>query len=146
MPAQIIGMLQVPSAGGTSASSAPNSRPRLSPTSVLEARQLYAAYAVPASGKPLFQGASANLNPRTEAKVDTRNPKDGGGPTSTAVPVLVEHRRGGVDSQPRLRLGVARQTPTPTRRLARIKQRRPTGKRCLKRHSPRAVRAADGAG
>ena len=31
----------------------------------------------PASGKPLFQAATANLNPWTEAKVDTHNP-DGG--------------------------------------------------------------------
>jgi pimeloyl-ACP methyl ester carboxylesterase len=38
-----------------------------------EARQLYEDFAVPASGKPLFQAASANLNPWTEAKVDTKN-------------------------------------------------------------------------
>jgi len=38
-----------------------------------EARQLYEDFAVPASGKPLFQAASANLNPCTEAKVDTKN-------------------------------------------------------------------------
>ena len=38
-----------------------------------EARTLYAAYAVPASGAPLFQAATANLNPWTEAKVDTGN-------------------------------------------------------------------------
>ena len=38
-----------------------------------EARELYKTYAVPASGAPLFQAASANLNPWTEAKVDTRN-------------------------------------------------------------------------
>jgi pimeloyl-ACP methyl ester carboxylesterase len=36
-----------------------------------EARELYHAYAVPASGAPLFQAAAANLNPWTEAKVDT---------------------------------------------------------------------------
>jgi non-heme chloroperoxidase len=42
-----------------------------------EARQLYEDFAVPASGKPLFQAASANLNPWTEAKVDTRNPDRG---------------------------------------------------------------------
>jgi len=42
-----------------------------------EARQLYDEFAVPASGKPLFQAASANLNPWTEAKVDTRNPDRG---------------------------------------------------------------------
>jgi pimeloyl-ACP methyl ester carboxylesterase len=37
-----------------------------------EAKQLYASYAVPASGAPLFQAATANLNPWTEAKVKTR--------------------------------------------------------------------------
>ena len=42
-----------------------------------EARQLYMTYAVPAPGKPLFQAALANLNPRTEARVDTRNPERG---------------------------------------------------------------------
>jgi pimeloyl-ACP methyl ester carboxylesterase len=42
-----------------------------------EARELYETYAVPASGVPLFQAATANLNPWTEAKVDTRNPDRG---------------------------------------------------------------------
>jgi pimeloyl-ACP methyl ester carboxylesterase len=42
-----------------------------------EARRLYAAYPVPGSGIPLFQAATANLNPFTEIKVDTRN-KDRG--------------------------------------------------------------------
>ncbi|HWE11354.1 MAG TPA: alpha/beta hydrolase [Solirubrobacteraceae bacterium] len=42
-----------------------------------EAKELYAQYAVPASGAPLFQAAAANLNPWTEAKVDTRNPDRG---------------------------------------------------------------------
>jgi pimeloyl-ACP methyl ester carboxylesterase len=37
-----------------------------------EAKQLYASYAVPASGAPLFQAATANLNPWTEAKVKTK--------------------------------------------------------------------------
>jgi non-heme chloroperoxidase len=32
---------------------------------------------VPAPGKPLFQAAAANLNPWTEAKVDTKNPERG---------------------------------------------------------------------
>ena len=32
---------------------------------------------MPASGAPLFQAASANLNPWTEAKVDTKNPERG---------------------------------------------------------------------
>jgi pimeloyl-ACP methyl ester carboxylesterase len=42
-----------------------------------EAKQLYETFAVPASGAPLFQAAAANLNPWTEAKVDTRNPDRG---------------------------------------------------------------------
>jgi non-heme chloroperoxidase len=42
-----------------------------------EAKQLYETYAVPASGLPLFQAAAANLNPWTEAKVDTENPGRG---------------------------------------------------------------------
>jgi pimeloyl-ACP methyl ester carboxylesterase len=42
-----------------------------------EAKQLYETFAVPASGLPLFQAATANLNPWTEAKVDTANPDRG---------------------------------------------------------------------
>jgi non-heme chloroperoxidase len=42
-----------------------------------EAKELYETYAVPAPGAPLFQAATANLNPWTEAKVDTKNPERG---------------------------------------------------------------------
>jgi non-heme chloroperoxidase len=42
-----------------------------------EAKDLYETFAVPGSGVPLFQAAAANLNPRTEAKVDTGNPDRG---------------------------------------------------------------------
>jgi non-heme chloroperoxidase len=42
-----------------------------------EARQLFDTFHVPASGVPLFQAATANLNPFTEAKVDTKNPDRG---------------------------------------------------------------------
>ena len=42
-----------------------------------EAQQLCDTFAVPASGAPLFQAAAANLNPWTEAKVDTDNPDRG---------------------------------------------------------------------
>ena len=42
-----------------------------------EAHDLYATYAVPAPGKPLFQAAAANINPWTEDKVDTKNPQRG---------------------------------------------------------------------
>ena len=38
-----------------------------------EAKELYQEYAVPAPGAPLFQAAAANLNPWTEAKVETEN-------------------------------------------------------------------------
>ena len=38
-----------------------------------EAKDLYETFAVPTSGAPLFQAATANLNPWTEAKVDTKN-------------------------------------------------------------------------
>jgi non-heme chloroperoxidase len=42
-----------------------------------EAKELYETFAVPASGRPLFQAATANLNPWTEAKVDTESPDRG---------------------------------------------------------------------
>jgi non-heme chloroperoxidase len=42
-----------------------------------EAHQLHDTFHVPAPGAPLFQAATANLNPFTEAKVDTRNPERG---------------------------------------------------------------------
>jgi pimeloyl-ACP methyl ester carboxylesterase len=42
-----------------------------------EAKELYETYAVPASGAPLFQVATENVNPWTEVKVDTKNPDRG---------------------------------------------------------------------
>ncbi len=42
-----------------------------------EAHELYAAFAVPAAGAPLFQAAVANFNPWSEAKVDSHNPQRG---------------------------------------------------------------------
>jgi pimeloyl-ACP methyl ester carboxylesterase len=42
-----------------------------------EAKELYETFAVPASGAPLFQAATANLNPWTEAKVNSKNPDRG---------------------------------------------------------------------
>src|ERR1700719_1166355 len=42
-----------------------------------QAERLYEEFAVPAAGKPIFQAASANLNPWTEVKVDTENPNRG---------------------------------------------------------------------
>jgi pimeloyl-ACP methyl ester carboxylesterase len=61
-----------------------------------EARQLYDTFAVPASGAPLFQAATANLNPRTEARVDTHNPNRGpllilSGEKDNTVPHAISH-------------------------------------------------------
>jgi pimeloyl-ACP methyl ester carboxylesterase len=42
-----------------------------------EAKALYEKHSVAGSGVPLFQAASANLHPSTEARVDTGNPKRG---------------------------------------------------------------------
>jgi len=42
-----------------------------------EAKALYEEFAVPAPGAPLFQAATANFNPWSEAKVDTENPERG---------------------------------------------------------------------
>lgn len=42
-----------------------------------EARELYDTFAVPAAGAPLFQVATANINPRTAVKVDTTSPDRG---------------------------------------------------------------------
>jgi pimeloyl-ACP methyl ester carboxylesterase len=61
-----------------------------------EAKELYETFAVPASGKPLFQAAIANLNPWTEAKVDTENPSRGplliiGGEKDHTAPWAIAH-------------------------------------------------------
>jgi non-heme chloroperoxidase len=42
-----------------------------------EAKRLHETYSVPGSGAMIFQAATANLNPWTEAKVDTNNPERG---------------------------------------------------------------------
>ncbi len=42
-----------------------------------EAKDLHKTFAVPASGVPLFQAATANVNPWTEARVNTENPDRG---------------------------------------------------------------------
>jgi non-heme chloroperoxidase len=61
-----------------------------------EAEQLYETYHVPGPGMPLFQAASANLNPGTEAKVDGENPERGplllisGEADHTVQPALVD--------------------------------------------------------
>jgi pimeloyl-ACP methyl ester carboxylesterase len=61
-----------------------------------EAKELYDKFAVPAAGVPLFQAAAANLNPWTEAKVDTENPARGpllimDGEKDNTVPWAVAH-------------------------------------------------------
>ncbi len=43
----------------------------------VEAKKLFAEYPVPGTSVTLFQAATANVNPRTEAAVDTLNPKRG---------------------------------------------------------------------
>jgi non-heme chloroperoxidase len=42
-----------------------------------QARRLFDTFAVPAPGAPLWQAAAANFNPRTEDKVNTKNPDRG---------------------------------------------------------------------
>lgn len=61
-----------------------------------EAHQLYTTFAVPASGVPLFQDATANLNPWTEARVNTKNPARGpllliSGEKDNTVPWALTH-------------------------------------------------------
>ena len=61
-----------------------------------EAKELYETFAVPASGAPLFQAATANLNPWTEAKVKTKNPDRGplliiSGEHDNTVPWAIAH-------------------------------------------------------
>jgi non-heme chloroperoxidase len=43
----------------------------------VEAKRLYDAFPVPGSGVPLFQAAFANVNPSTEARVDSTTPNRG---------------------------------------------------------------------
>ncbi len=42
-----------------------------------EARELYATFHTPAPGRPLFQAATANLNPWAATKADKKNPERG---------------------------------------------------------------------
>ncbi len=61
-----------------------------------EAHELYETYSVPGSGAPLFQAATANLNPWTEAQVDTKNPERGplliiSGEHDNTVPWAIAH-------------------------------------------------------
>jgi non-heme chloroperoxidase len=45
--------------------------------SEVEAKELHDTYSVAGPGRPLFQAATANFNPWTDAKVDSKNPKRG---------------------------------------------------------------------
>ncbi len=61
-----------------------------------EARKLYETYSVAGPGVPLFQAATANINPWTEAKVDTTNPDRGplliiSGEKDHTVPWAIAH-------------------------------------------------------
>lgn len=61
-----------------------------------EAHELYEKYSVPTPGAPLFQAAIANLNPWTEAQVDTINPDRGpllitSGEYDHTVPWAISH-------------------------------------------------------
>jgi len=61
-----------------------------------QARRLYDQFHVAGSGRALFDGANANLNPGTAAKVDTKNPERGpllliSGDTDHTVPTSVVH-------------------------------------------------------
>jgi len=42
-----------------------------------QAKRLYQTFAVPAPGAPLWQAATANLDPHTAAQVDSKNPERG---------------------------------------------------------------------
>jgi pimeloyl-ACP methyl ester carboxylesterase len=61
-----------------------------------QARRLYDTFAVPASGAPLWQAATANINPRTEAQVNLDNPGRGplliiSGEKDNTIPHALSH-------------------------------------------------------
>jgi non-heme chloroperoxidase len=61
-----------------------------------EAKELYATFAVPGSGAPIFQAATANLNPWTEVQVDSKNAARGplliiSGENDNTVPWAIAH-------------------------------------------------------
>lgn len=140
-----------------------------------EAHELYATFAVPASGIPLFQAATANLNPWTEAKVDTKNPdrdRCWSSPGRRTTPCRGHrqrrlqtpeaqpgHHRNHRDPQPGSRAGDrqrlagsrrhrSRLRPTVREAVAppsRAENRPATGQRCLGRRQPPAPLALTGA-
>ncbi|HEX3554660.1 MAG TPA: alpha/beta hydrolase [Thermoanaerobaculia bacterium] len=61
-----------------------------------EAAELYATFAIPAPGRPLFQAATANIDPTTEAKVNVKNATRGpllliSGEKDNTVPFAITH-------------------------------------------------------
>jgi non-heme chloroperoxidase len=61
-----------------------------------QARRLFDTFAVPAPGAPLWEAAAANFNPRTEDKVNTKNPDRGpmlivSGEKDHTVPHVLAH-------------------------------------------------------
>ncbi|GAA2527364.1 alpha/beta hydrolase [Winogradskya humida] len=82
-----------------------------------EARRLHREFAVPASGMPLFQAATANINPRTEARADYRNPDRGpmlivsGERDNTAPPAITN----AIYRKQKLNPGVTETTTMPGR-------------------------------
>ena len=91
-----------------------------------EAKELFNTYAVPGSGVPLFQAATANLNPWTEAKVKSKNPDRG--------PMLIIDGRQGPHRSSGHRQGVV-QAPEAQQGCDRVHRDR--GSRSLAGHRPR---------
>jgi non-heme chloroperoxidase len=61
-----------------------------------EAKQLHEEFAVPGTGRVLFQAATANFNPWTDVKVDSKNPTRGplliiSGEKDHTVPRAIAH-------------------------------------------------------
>src|SRR5262249_3361275 len=83
-----------------------------------EADELFEKFAVPGSGATLFQAATANLIPWTEAKVDTDNPGRGpllviSGEKDHTVPHAVAHAP--FEQQTRNNMGVTEFVEMPNR-------------------------------
>ena len=86
-----------------------------------EAQELHETYSVPGSGVPIFQAAAANLNPWTEAKVDTDNPDRGpllivvGDQDHTVPPAIASASLQAVQGQPRASPSTSRSPAAATR-------------------------------
>jgi non-heme chloroperoxidase len=82
-----------------------------------EAKELWETYHVPAPGAPLFQAATANFNPFSETKVDTRNDARGpvliiAGEKDNTVPLAITHATYKLESK---NVGETRITEIPGR-------------------------------